>query len=147
MAKAQRGPLYRNDQRLLSRCTILILSGWSFGAAMAQMSPPRIQPLCLLVGVCGVLAFVGLEHAARQRKKVAAASNFLETMEKLKQRTPQSPPQGQFWATVAASSATIRAWLGQGTHDVAGQQKPGASAAAACERARHGCRATGSQLR
>ena len=51
---------YRDQQRLVTRSTILILSGWFIGAATGQIAPAASQQLTLLVGVTGLLAFLGL---------------------------------------------------------------------------------------
>ena len=79
---------YRNDSRLLTRSTVLILSGWFIGMATGRALAPGTEAYALLVGFTGMLSFLGLEYAAQQRKKRAASETLAETFEKLEQRIP-----------------------------------------------------------
>ena len=48
-------------RRLISRSTILILSGWLIGAATTHLLPPEIELFVTLVGLLGLIAFTGLD--------------------------------------------------------------------------------------
>ena len=48
-------------RRLISRSTILILSGWLIGMATARLLPPEIEQFVTLVGLLGLIAFTGLD--------------------------------------------------------------------------------------
>lgn len=85
---ADRAEQYRSDPRLLTRSTVLILSGWFIGMATGRALAPGTEAYALLVGFTGMVAFLGLEYAAQQRKKRAASDEFAETVEKLEQRIP-----------------------------------------------------------
>lgn len=79
---------YRKDSRLVTRSTVLILSGWFIGMATGRALAPGTEAYALLVGFAGMVAFLGLEYAAEQRKKRAACRTLAETVEKLEQRIP-----------------------------------------------------------
>ena len=79
---------YRHDSRLLTRSTVLILSGWFIGMATGRALTPGTEAYALLVGFTGMLSFLGLEYAAQQRKRQAASETLVETFEKLEQRLP-----------------------------------------------------------
>ena len=79
---------YRHDSRLVTRSTVLILSGWFIGMATGRALPPGTEVSALLVGFTGMVAFLGLEYAAQQRKKRAASEALAETFERLEQRIP-----------------------------------------------------------
>ena len=102
---------YRSQPRLITRSTILILSGWFVGAATGRAVPNGTEHLALLVGVTGLLAFVGLEYAAFQRKKCAAALDLAEVAEKLEHRVRQKPSVRPFGPVIAPSALRIREWL------------------------------------
>ena len=48
-------------RRLISRSTILILSGWLIGTATARLLPAEIEQFVTLVGLLGLIAFTGLD--------------------------------------------------------------------------------------
>lgn len=50
--------------RLVSRSTILILSGWLIGAATTRLLPAEIEQFVTLVGLLGLIAFTGLESSS-----------------------------------------------------------------------------------
>ena len=88
MAHAHPSAQFRNDTRILTRSTVLILSGWFIGMATGRALPPGTESYALLVGFVGMLAFLGLEYSAQQRRKAAASESFAEIVEKLEQRLP-----------------------------------------------------------
>jgi hypothetical protein len=103
MPQVDRSEQYRTETRLLTRSTVLILSGWFIGMATGRALPPGTEAYALLVGFTGMVAFLGLEYAAYQRKKLAASENFAETVEKLERRLPHE----------AAPAARIAAHAGK----------------------------------
>jgi hypothetical protein len=88
MSHVDRAAQYRSDPRLLTRSTVLILSGWFIGMATGRALPSGTETGALMVGFTGMLAFLGLEYAAQQRRKMAASESFAEVVEKLEQRLP-----------------------------------------------------------
>ena len=48
-------------RRLISRSTILLLSGWLIGAATTDLLPAEIEQFVTLVGLLGLIAFTGLD--------------------------------------------------------------------------------------
>lgn len=88
MAHAHPSAQFRNDTRILTRSTVLILSGWFIGMATGRALPAGTESYALLVGFTGMLAFLALEYSAQQRRKTAASESFAEIVEKLEQRLP-----------------------------------------------------------
>ena len=50
---------------MLTRSTILILSGWLVGTASVNLIPEGIEQFATLVGLLGLIAFTGLDYGAR----------------------------------------------------------------------------------
>ena len=55
----------QTEPRMLTRSTILILSGWLVGTATANMVPEGVEQFATLVGLLGLIAFTGLDHGSR----------------------------------------------------------------------------------
>lgn len=49
---------------MLTRSTILILSGWLVGTATVHLIPEGIEQFATLVGLLGLIAFTGLDYGA-----------------------------------------------------------------------------------
>ena len=54
------------QSRLVTRSTILILSGWLIGAATTNWMPAEIEQFVTLVGLLGLIAFAGLDTRAKR---------------------------------------------------------------------------------
>lgn len=62
----------RSERRpLLSVCTILILSGFLLGMAVASQLEEELRGFILMAGMAGLVAFLGLDHVAIRRRLYA----------------------------------------------------------------------------
>jgi hypothetical protein len=61
MSFGKRADPARTEPRLVTRSTILILSGWLIGAATTNWMPAEIEQFVTLVGLLGLIAFAGLD--------------------------------------------------------------------------------------
>lgn len=59
------------DVQVISVTTILILSAFLIGLAVGNVIGTELEPYVLACGLCGMLAFIGLELAAFHRKMLA----------------------------------------------------------------------------
>ena len=66
MSFGKRAAPDRTAPRLVTRSTILILSGWLIGAATTNWMPAGIEQFVTLVGLLGLIAFAGLDAGAKQ---------------------------------------------------------------------------------
>jgi hypothetical protein len=57
---------------VLSACTVLILSGFVLGMSIGSELPSQFQVPIFIVGLTGLVAYIGLDHVATRRRANAA---------------------------------------------------------------------------
>lgn len=68
---------------MISRSTILILSGWLVAMGTGRMLPVCNELQLFLAGAAGVAAYIGLEVAARRQRRIAAERSSDKAAHKL----------------------------------------------------------------
>lgn len=68
---------------MVTRSTILILSGWLVAMATGRMLPEGAEVYALLAGLGGTLGYLGLTTADRHRRRILAARRSDDAAHKL----------------------------------------------------------------
>jgi hypothetical protein len=73
-------------KQLISHSTILILSGFLIGIGAGKAAHPDIENYVLLAGVGGLIAYIGLDSAARRRTHRATQAAMDKATQALEER-------------------------------------------------------------
>jgi hypothetical protein len=75
-----------HDTHVLSHSTILILSGFLIGIGAGKAATPALENVVLLAGIGGLIAYIGLDSAARRRNQRATQAAVEKATQALEER-------------------------------------------------------------